>query len=116
MLPRRSLNVTDVLVSRPNRTGPAGDQVGSPTTVHSELEAHYEPSSSMVRTETGAEARLTGLLFFDPIDDEGESVDILPGDFVSYTDHLGRTTTKREVLTVEPVWRGTELDHIEVGF
>lgn len=116
MLPASSLNVTDVTIKRPTRTGPAGDQVGTPSTEYSGLSGYYEPASAIVRTNRGAEVQLSGLLMLDPLDADCEPIDVQVGDFVSYTDRSGRVTTDREILRIEPYYKGAEVDHLEVAF
>ena len=117
MIEPDSINVTDLEITRPDRTGPGGDQAGTPTIVATALSAYYEVIASQVKKVDGSVVQATGLLMVDPpVDSAGAYVVISPGDLAAFTIHGSQSLKPREIIKVEPWYVGGEIDHLEVTF
>lgn len=116
MIERDLVNVFDVALFRPVRSGPGGD-LGTPTTIAEDLCAIYEPSSDVFKDVDGLETFLVGKFWIDPVDNDGVAIDIREDDFLSYTDFKGSLQTEQTIRRVSPWYCGAELDHLllEIG-
>lgn len=116
MILRDLVNVLDVALFRPVRTGPGGD-LGAPTTLAADLCAIYEPTSDVFKDVDGEETFLTGKFWIDPVDNDGVALDVREDDFLQYTDFKGALQTEQVIRRVSPWFVGAELDHIllEIG-
>lgn len=98
-----SVNVGDLRITRPDRSGPGGDIVGTPAELGSELDACLDPEDRLFRDAKGREVVSLGRFFIDPIRSAaGVVVPILPGDLVEYTDLFGQTVDPQEIISVAP--------------
>lgn len=98
-----SVNVSDLAITRPSRTGPGGDEVGDATVIGSELQALRVEENKVFQTGRGREIVSLGRFFLDPIlDDAGDPVEILPGDFAAWTNAFGSAVEAQEIVSVEP--------------
>jgi hypothetical protein len=105
--------LTDISIIRVVR-GPGGD-IASRTTQASGLSGFYEPVESQLRTNAeSVTVAITGRFFIDPVDSDLDALDVVNGDFVTHTDWRGAATPEREVVSVNPFWKGTVLHHLEL--
>lgn len=97
-----AVNVSDLRVIRPNRAGPAGDEVGAGTLLGSALQALRVDEDRILRDGRGREIVSFGRFFLDPwTDDDGELVEIVPGDLAQWSNAFGTTVEAQEIITVE---------------
>jgi hypothetical protein len=108
-------NVQDVVITRPDRSGPGGDIVGTPTSVVSATPAIYVPTTRRFRTPDGRDDIIRGEFFIDPVDSLGAVRDVHVGDLLSYTDFAGNSVQNREIIRVEPVWICGDLDSLNIA-
>lgn len=98
-----SVNVSDVRITRPDRSGPGGDIVGTPAVLGEDLEACHVAEDRVLRTGSGPEIIILGRFWMDPVTDElGDVVPIKPGDLVAWTDLQGVENDPQEIISVEP--------------
>ena len=98
-----SVNVSDLRITRPDRSGPGGDVVGTPAVLGSDLDACLDPEERIFRRRDGREVASFGRFYIDPVyDDVGELVPIVPGDLVEYTDAFGQAVDPQEIVSVAP--------------
>lgn len=102
---RDLLNVSDLVITRPNRRGPGGDSGGSDTAITrsgSPVEAAYAEEERQFRNPNGREVITLGQFFIDPVRDiQGEIVPVLVGDLASWTDHQGVARSEEEIVSVK---------------
>jgi hypothetical protein len=108
-------NVEDVVITRPDRSGPGGDIVGTPASVVPSTKAIYTPVSRRFRSPDGRDNIIRGDFFLDPVDSLGNVRDIRVGDLLSYSDFAGNAVADIEIIQVEPVWICGDLDSIQVS-
>lgn len=97
-----AVNVNDLTISRPTRSGPGGD-VGVETVIASNIQAIFMQTNRELIVPGNREVVLTGSFFIDPIvNRRGEIVPVLVGDFVAYSDLQGQLVEEQEVLAVSP--------------
>lgn len=99
-----SVNVRDLKITQPDRSGPGGDQVGEPTTIGEELTACYTEENRLLRRPRGRDVVALGRFFLDPIlDEDGEIVEIEPGFLAQWTNAFGSLVEPQEIVDVEPI-------------
>lgn len=103
-------NLTDIAIVRPTFGG--GGDISGRTTQASGLKGYYEPKSSQVTTDGGLVRAITGRYFINPVDGDGDVIDVEDGDFVTHTDWQGVASTEREIIAVSPWYDGTALHHL----
>jgi hypothetical protein len=97
-----AVNVSDLRISRPTRSGPGGDEVGSGTEIGADLESCYSEQNRTIRDADGREVIVSGEFFIDPItDDRGAIVPVLVGDLAAWTDHQGVAVEAQEIVAVK---------------
>ncbi len=97
-----AVNVSDLQISRPNRSGPGGDEVGSPAEIGVALDACYSEQNRTIRDADGREVVVSGEFFIDPITDgRGAIVPVLVGDLAAWTDHQGVAVDPQEIVAVK---------------
>ncbi len=100
-----SINVTDLVITRPDRSGPGGDQVGSPTVVASGISACRSEEDRHLRRPRGRDVVSLGRFFFDPVYDlNGDPVEFRPGDLAQWTNGFGVAVQPQEIVSVEPIF------------
>ena len=114
MIDSAFVNVTDLAIRRPTRTGPGGDPAGAPTPVHTGLSAIYEPADRLFRDPDGRERQITARFFVDPTV-AGSPIDVQPGDFLQWTDFAGTLVEDREIVLVNVWVNGCPEDHVELA-
>lgn len=98
-----SVNVLDLSIIRPTRTGPGGDEVGAGTVLGSGLQALRVAEDKLMRDSRGRELVSFARFFLDPwAGDDGEIVEIVPGDLASYSNAFGSEVDPQEIISVEP--------------
>lgn len=101
---RDAVNVSDLKITRPTRTGPGGDSVGADADLGVDLEAAYSDEEKNFRRSDGREVVTSGLFVIDPIlDDRGEIVPVLVGDLATWTDHQGVAKVDQEIVRVKAI-------------
>lgn len=119
-LPARLLNSRLVAIERAVRTGVGGD-VASRTTVFSVAEAGdfnavWEPRFELVRDQDGREIALDGVLYVDHLDADGDPLDVVVGDTVTFLDFDGVRRERVEVRVRELAgFPGSAITHLELG-
>lgn len=98
-----AVNVTDLEITRPDRSGPGGDQAAAPAVIGTALAACRVEEDKLFRRPNGREAVSFGRFFLDPIlDGAGDPVEILPGDLAKWTNAFGTLGEPQEIISVEP--------------
>jgi hypothetical protein len=96
-----AVNVSDLRISRPDRSGPGGDEVGSGTEIGAALDACYSEQNRTIRDADGREVIVSGEFFINPITDgRGAVVPVLVGDLAEWTDHQGVAVDAQEIVAV----------------
>lgn len=118
MIESELVNVTDLVISRPVRQGPSRDQSAAPTTIASSLQAILEEEDREVVGADGTSRPITGTLFVNPVDNDGDAIHVRPGDLVTYSDYTGATLKPRRIVRVRAHYSCTPgvLDHLELEF
>ena len=99
-----SVNVRDLRITSPNRSGPGGDQVGTPTAVGSGLEACFTQENRLLRRPRGRDVISLGRFFVNPFYDAvGDLVAIEPGFLAQWTDAFGSLVEPQEIVDVQPI-------------
>ncbi len=115
MIERELVNVTTLAIYRPVRSGAGqGSAKADDAVVYSGLLAIHEPAQSSAQTDTERSHTQTDTLFIDPVDDDGDPIEVWPDDLVDWTDRTGRKVTRRRVRRVQPWSCGAEIDHLEL--
>lgn len=98
-----SVNVMDLEILRPDRSGPGGDEVGPGTVLGSELQACRVAEDKLMRDSRGRELVSFARFFLDPwAGEDGEVVEIRPGDLASWSNVFGSAVDPQEIISVEP--------------
>jgi len=98
-----SVNVRDLAITRPARSGPGGDEVGTGTVLGSGLQALRVDEDKLMRGPRGRELVSFARFFLDPwAGDDGEIVEIRPGDLAAYSNAFGSAVDAQEIIAVEP--------------
>lgn len=115
MIERELVNVTDVVIYRPARTGAGlGSVRGDDTTLYAGLLGIHEPADSSVQSPTAQDHARSETLWIDPVDEEGNPIDVFVDDLVDWTDRAGRTVVRKRIRRVQDWWCGAEIDHLEL--
>lgn len=115
MIERELVNVTDVALYRPQRTGAGGGSLAADdVALYSGLLGIHEPADRLQENVTNRDHVRTETLWIDPVDSDGAAIDVHVDDLVDWTDRLGRTVTRRRIRSVFPWWCGAEIDHLEM--
>lgn len=115
MIERELVNVTDVGLYRAQRTGAGGGSLEpEDVTLYAGLLGIHEPADSSAQTVTASDHVRTETLWIDPVDGDGNAIDVHVDDLVDWTDRMGRTVTKRRIRRVQDWWCGSEIDHLEL--
>ncbi len=112
MIEPELINVTDLALFRPVRQGPGMDQSASAIPLATGLSAIYEPVQILARGESARDLNVTAKFFIDPVDNDGEAIDIRANDFVQFTDFRGVLQKKQVIGRVSPWYCGPVLEHI----
>ena len=98
-----AVNVIDLEITRPDRSGPGGDQAGAAAILGTALSALRVEEDKLFRRPNGREVVSFGRFFLDPILDElGEPVEIRPGDLAKWSNAFGTEGEPQEIISVEP--------------
>lgn len=98
-----SVNVADLRISRPDRSGPGGDIVGTPAVLGENLEALVVDDEREFRRVDGREVVTTARIYLDPLqDDAGDPIEVRAGDLAEWTNLLGVTLDAQEIVKVAP--------------
>lgn len=98
-----SVNVMDLEITRPDRSGPGGAEVGSGTVLGTRLQALRVDEDKILRSPRGREIVSFGRFFLDPwAGDDGEIVEIRPGDLAAWSNAFGSAVEPQEIIAVEP--------------
>ena len=97
------VNVTDLKITRPDRSGPGGDQVGAASVLGQDLDALFVPEDRLLRRAIGREVVSFGVFFIDPLrTSRGVVVPVVPGDLAEWTGLQGDVPGPQEIISVEP--------------
>lgn len=97
-----SVNCRDLEITRPDRSGPGGDTVGTPTVLGTALQALRVDEQKFFRSTRGVELVSFARFFLDPFADEaGDVVEILPGDQAAYSNGFASAIEAQEIVQVE---------------
>jgi len=110
-IPKTTANAVDVVVTRPDRSGPGGDLVGLPAAVASYSHGIHRIRNRLLKREDGREANVTGELAVDGFTN-GDPDGILEGDLVSFTLASGREVQEEEVVSVQEYAPGGRLSWV----
>jgi hypothetical protein len=110
-----SINITDLVLARPDHSGPGGDSAGI-FIIRDPVEAIFIEQVQQLRVPDGREVVLTGTLYVDPLlDDSGDVIPIKPGDWASFTDLQGVKVEPQEIVVVKGVMDcSNRLDVVEL--
>ena len=98
-----AVNVIDLEITRPDRSGPGGDQAGAAAILGTGLEALRVEEDKLFRRPNGREVVSFGRFFLDPILDElGDPIEIRPGDLAKWSNAFGTVGEPQEIIAVEP--------------
>lgn len=116
MIERELANVSDLTLLRPVRTGPGHDITGE-STIASDLYAIVQHVHVYFKDVNGRENYITSKIYIDPVDNDGEALDIRAGDWAQYTDWRGVLQKKQVILRASPWFACDEVDHVllEIG-
>lgn len=115
MIERDLANVTDLALFRPQRLGPSQDESGTPVTLASGLCAIVQPEQVFFKDTGGREQFIRATIWIDPVDNDGDAIDVRAGDHLQYTDFRGVLQKRQLILRVSSWYMSAELDHIELG-
>ena len=100
-----SVNVRDLTITRPDLSGPGGDEVEAPSVIASGIQATRVEETKHYRTTRNTEVEIFARFFIDPIYDETcNLVEILAGDFASWSNAFGSVVEPNEIISVEPIY------------
>lgn len=113
MIDRGLVNVTDLVVKRPLRKGPAGDIVpGQDVTVLGPVRAIQERVHRVRKSRNGTDVVVEAVYFIDPLP---PGVEVRERDLLVHTDpSSGRPIAAREVLYWSAWSLGPRVDHLEL--
>lgn len=117
MIEQRLVNVTDLAIYRPNRTGPAGDtSPAGDVLIASGLRCIHQRTHRVRKAKNGTDVVVEALYFLDPFKPDGTPLDVRERDLLQHTDHgSGRLLQKRAVLAVSFEDLGDlGIDHVEL--
>lgn len=98
-----SVNVRDLALTRPDRSGPGGDQAGAPEVLGQNLAACHAEEDKIFRRPNGREVVSFGRFFLDPLFDEGgDLIEVRAGDLAQWTSLFGVLGEPQEIISVEP--------------
>lgn len=116
MIERDLVNVCDLAITRPKRSGPAGDSlVANDFSVATDLCAIVEAEHAVIQDLDNRQQLVVASIWIDGVDANGDFLKVREGDLVQYTDWKGDLVKKQQVLRVSPGYCGTELDHVELS-
>ncbi len=110
MIERELANVSDLTLLRPVRTGP-GHDITSETTIASDLYAIVQHVHVYFKDIDGRENYIQTKVYIDPVDNDGEALDIRSGDWAQYTDWRGVLQKKRVIPRASARYACAEADH-----
>ncbi len=91
------------------------DESATPVTLASGLCAIYEPAQTLFKDVGGRELLIRATFWIDPVDNDGDAIDVRAHDHLQYTDFRGVLQKRQLVVVVSPWYCGAELDHLELG-
>lgn len=117
MIERELANVSDLTLLRPLRTGPGHDPVGSASTIAADLYAIVQHRQNYFKGLDGREQTVTTQVYIDPVDNDGEAIDVRAGDWAQWTDWRGVLQKEQLILRASPWYACDEVDHVllEIG-
>ncbi len=117
MIERDLVNLFDLALLRPVRTGASMDEGGGQATLATGLCAIYEPSNQLFKDTDGRELTIRARFYIDPVDNSGDPIDVRAHDWLQFTDFRAKLQKRQLILRVSPWYCGAEIDHLllEVG-
>lgn len=111
MIERELANVFDLTITRPTRLGPGGDQT-SIATVADGLCAIHEQVNVLSRSVDGHDITISDSFVVDPVDNNGDALEVQARDRVQWTDYKGSRVKQQQVFRVSAWYVGAEIDHL----
>ncbi len=112
MIERDLVNLTDLALFRPVRTGAGMDPTSTPTTIATGLPAIYEPAQELFTELDGRQLFVRSKFWIDPTDSAGDVIDVRANDWAQWTDFRGVLQKEQRILRVSPWFCGAVLDHL----
>lgn len=114
MIEAEDVNVRDLALYRPNRSGPGNDEVGPPVLLASGLAAIYQPMTERMRDAQGREFIVKARFFLDGYDVQGNPLDVRPFDHVQFTDWRKVLQKRQQIVAVNTHFACDVIDHLEL--
>ena len=117
MIEQEFVNVTDLVIKRPVRTGPGGDtNPAADVTIASGLRCIHQRTHRVRKSREGVDVVVEALIFLDPVLPNGSPLpEVCERDYLICTlPGTGRLSAPFTVLAVAYESLGAEIDHIEL--
>ncbi len=99
-----AINTLGAVITRPDRSGPGGDIVGTPPTIAT-VDALREPRNDLLRRDDGVELLITARFYFSvPKTVAGAVIEIVPGDLIAWSNYAGVAVDEQEIFSLEPIF------------
>ena len=99
-----SVNTLGAVITRPDRSGPGDDIVGTPATIAT-VDALRVPRNDLLRRDDGVELIVTARFFFSvPKTAGGAVIEIVPGDLIAWSNYAGVAVDEQEIFAIEPIF------------
>ncbi len=99
-----AINTPGAVITRPDLSGPGGDLVGTPPTIAT-VDALREPRNDLFRRDDGVEIVVTARFSFSvPRTFDGAVIEVVVGDWITWTNYAGVDVDPQEIFTLEPIF------------